>query len=89
MIISFTKDIQPYIQKLEKILGLSFKVFLVTTLIVAILGVYIANLLFGSHSLQVLQNLKSHNTLLKSEIVILKKENATLHKQYLEWTDAQ
>ena len=89
MTISFTKDIQPYIQKLEKILGLSFKVFLVTTLIVAILGVYIANLLFGSHSLQVLQNLKSHNALLKSEIVILKKENATLHKQYLEWTDAQ
>jgi len=89
MTISFTKDIQPYIQKLEKILGLSFKVFLVTTLIVAILGVYIANLLFGNHSLQVLQNLKSHNTLLKSEIVILKKENATLHKQYLEWTDAQ
>jgi len=89
MTISFTKDIQPYIQKLEKILGLSFKVFLVTTLIVAILGVYIANLLFGNHSLQVLQNLKSHNTLLKSEIVILKKKNATLHKQYLEWTDAQ
>ena len=89
MTISFTKDIQPDIQKLEKVLGLSFKVFLITTLIVALLGIYIANLLFGNHSLKVLQNLKSNNLVIQSEIVILKKENAILHKQYLEWTDAQ
>jgi len=89
MTISFKKDIQPYIEKLEEILGLSFKVFLATTLVVALLGVYLANLLFGNHSLQVLQKLKLNNRLLTSEIVIFKKENAKLHKQYLEWTDAK
>ena len=89
MRLSFQKDIQPYIEKLEEILGLSFKVFLATTLVVAMLGIYIATLLFGDHSLQVLQKLKANNTLLRSEISVLKKENARLHKQYLEWTDAQ
>jgi len=89
MTISFKEDIQPYIEKLEEIIGLSFKVFLATTVIVAMLGVYIANLLYGNHSLQVLQNLRAKNQFLQSEILVLKKENATLHKKFLEWTDAK
>jgi len=89
MSISFQEDIQPYIEKLEELIGLSFKVFLATTLIVAILGIYIATLLFGDHSLQVLQKLKYNNSQLDSEIYVLKKENARLHKEYLEWTDAR
>ena len=89
MKISFKEDIEPYIRKLEEILGLSFKVFLATTLVVAFLGIYIANLLFGNHSLQVLQNLKKREVILKSQIETLKQQNATLHKKYLEWTDAK
>ena len=88
MAISFKKDIEPYIRKLEELLGLSFKVFLVTTLVVALLGIYIANLLFGNHSLQVLQNLKRKEVVLQSQIETLKQQNAKLHKKYLEWTDA-
>jgi len=89
MRISFQEDIQPYIKRLEEILGLSFKVFLVTSFIVTALGIYVANLLFGNHSLQVLQNLKDEKVLMETQIDELKKENAKLHKEYLEWSDAQ
>jgi cell division protein FtsB len=87
--ISVTKDIEPIIRKFEALLGLSFKVFIVTAIVVTILGIYVANLLFGNHSLQVLQGLKSEKKHLEIEIESLKKENAKLHKQYLEWVDAK
>ena len=86
---SFQEDIAPFIDKLEEILGLSFKVFLSTALIVMALGIYIANLLFGNHSLQVLEKLKSEKVTLTQEIEVLKNKNAKLHKEYLEWVDAQ
>lgn len=89
MNISFENDIKPHIEKLEEVLGLSFKVFLATTTVVAVLGIYVATLLFGEHSLQVLQNLKEEKRVLISEIDVLKHNNATLHKKYLEWSDAQ
>jgi len=89
MKISFEEDIRPIIDKLEEILGLSFKVFLTTALIVITLGIYIANLLFGDHSLKVLEKLKKEEIVLTQEIKVLKQENAKLHKEYLEWVDAQ
>ena len=89
MSISFKEDIQPYIQKLEEIVGLSFKVFLFSALIVMALGIYVANLLFGSHSLHVVEKLQREEVVLQKEIKVLKEENAKLHKEYLEWTDAQ
>jgi cell division protein FtsB len=85
--ISFKKDIEPRIRKFEELLGLSFKVFLFTAFMVSILGIYVANLLFGTHSLQVLQNLKKEKQHLQVEIEVLKKENAKLHKKFLEWSD--
>ncbi len=87
--LSITNDIEPMIRKFEELLGLSFKVFILTAIVVSILGVYVANLLFGNHSLRVLQNLKKEKQHLEVEIDLLKKENAKLHKQYLEWMDAQ
>ena len=89
MKLSFQEDIAPFIHKLEEILGLSFKVFLSTALIVMALGIYIANLLFGNHSLQVLEKLKHEGTVLSKEIEVLKNKNSKLHKEYLEWMDAQ
>jgi hypothetical protein len=89
MKLSFTEDIAPIIYKLERLLGLSLKVFLVTALIVMALGIYIANLLFGDNSLKVLEGLKQEKHLLTYEIKLLKEENAKLHKEYLEWRDAQ
>ncbi len=83
------KNIVPTIKKLEEILGLSLKIFVVTALIVIFLGIYVANLIYGDHSLHVLQNLQKEKTHLKDEISLLKQENAKLHKQYLEWTDAE
>ena len=87
--ISFAKDIEPTIKKIEELIGLSIKVFLVTAIIVIFLGIYIANLIYGNSSLQVLQNLQKEKQVLRQEIENLKRENATLHKEYLEWRDAQ
>jgi cell division protein FtsB len=84
----FERDIEPYIRRFEEILGLSFKVFIVTAVIVTALGIYVANLLFGNHSLEVLNELKRNKQHLNVEIEALKQENARLHKLYLEWTDA-
>jgi len=85
--ISFKENIEPHIKKFEELLGLSFKVFLLTAFVVSILGIYVANLLFGNHSLQVLQNLKKEKHHLQIDIEILKEENAKLHKKFLEWSD--
>jgi hypothetical protein len=85
----FFNNIAPYIRRLEEIIGLSFKVFILTAIVVTSLGIYVANLLFGNHSLAVLDNLKHEKQTLQVEIEVLKKENAKLHKDYLEWTDAQ
>jgi len=87
--ISITNDIEPIIRKFEELLGLSFKVFILTAIVVTILGIYVANLLFGNHSLRVLQGLKDEKQHLEVKIDNLKKENAKLHKQYLEWVDAK
>lgn len=86
---SLLENIAPSIKKIEEILGLSLKIFLVTTLVVIMMGVYVANLIYGNNSLQVLQHLQQKNAHLKQETRILKQENAKLHKQYLEWTDAK
>jgi cell division protein FtsB len=86
---SITNDIEPMIRKFEELLGLSFKVFILTAIGVTILGIYVANLLFGNHSLRVLQNLQKEKQHLEVKIETLKKENAKLHKEYLEWMDAK
>ena len=87
--ITFKEDIEPIIRQVEEIIGLSFKVFIATAFLVTLLGIYIANLLFGNNSLQVLQNLRNEEKTLIIEIDQLKEKNAKLHKHYLEWTDAQ
>ena len=89
MSFSFNENILPKIRRLEEILGLSFRVFLITALIVTSLGIYVSTLLFGNHSLQVLEKLETKEHILKKDIERLKSENAKLHKEYLEWTDAK
>jgi len=84
----FADDIEPFIKNFEELFGLSLKIFLATTTIVILLGIYIANLIYGDNSLHRLQYLQKEKQLLKQEISTLKHENAKLHKQYLEWSDA-
>ena len=84
----FVKDIEPFITKFEELFGLSLKIFLATTTVVILLGIYIANLIYGDNSLHRLQYLQEEKQLLQREISTLKHENAKLHKQYLEWSDA-
>jgi len=85
---SFQEDIAPFIEKLERLIGLSFKVFLLTAIIVMVLGIYIATLLFGNHSLRVLEDLRHKEVQLNKDIEVLKHKNAKMHKEYLEWVDA-
>jgi cell division protein FtsB len=77
------------IRKFEEIFGLSLKIFIITATIVIVIGVYVANLIYGNSSLQRLQYLQREKASLKYEIESLKQSNAKLHKQYLEWTDAK
>jgi len=85
----FAKDIEPIIGRVEKIIGLSFKIFVVIATIVVIMGIYIANLIYGDNSLHRLEYLQKEKVIIKNNIEQLKQDNARLHKQYLEWEDAQ
>ena len=87
MAFSFQENIEPYIKRLEELIGLSLKVFLLTAFIVSVLGIYVSTLLFGSHSLRVLKSLQKEKYILKQEITLLKNKNSKLHKQVLEWSD--
>ncbi|RUM75935.1 MAG: hypothetical protein DSZ11_01280 [Sulfurovum sp.] len=84
---NFSRDIRQTIRKIEQILGLSIKVFIVTAMIVVLFGVYISNLIYGNDSLKIVTNLEKERKFLQEEIVLLKQENASLHKRYLEWED--
>ncbi len=75
--------------KFEELFGLSIKVFILTSTIVIFLGIYIANLVYGDSSLHRLKSLQREKNRIKQEIYQLKIENAKLHKQYLEWSDAK
>ena len=68
-------------------MGLSIKVFFVTSVIVILFGIYVANLIYGNASLKIVNRLESERLMLIDEIAILKEENAILHKRYLEWED--
>ena len=83
------KDIEPVITKVEDILGLSIKIFIVTVILVILMGVYIANLIYGDNSLTRLEYLRHEKMIIKNNITKLKQDNARLHKHYLEWEDAQ
>jgi cell division protein FtsB len=80
---------EPFVAKFEELFGLSLKVFLLTALVVIALGIYIANLVYGEHSIHRLENLQREKMAIKQEIERLKEENAKLHKRYLEWSDAR
>ena len=86
---TFVKNLTSIIRRFEQIFGLSLKIFIVTATIVIMVGVYVANLIYGDNSLYRLQYLQKERDNLKHEIYSLKQENAKLHKQYLEWTDAK
>lgn len=85
--ISFIKNIKPTIRKIEQILGLSIKVFLVTSMVVVLFGVYVSNLIYGNYSLKIVNRLEDERKYLQEKIELLKQENAMLHKRYLEWED--
>ncbi|MCF6173908.1 MAG: septum formation initiator [Campylobacteraceae bacterium] len=53
-------------------------------LIVAILGVYVGDILFGKSSLEVLLDLQDRRDNLIKNVKIIKEKNAFLQKEYFE-----
>ena len=76
-----------FIKRIEQTIGLSIKVFAVTSIVVILFGIYIANLIYGNASLKIANRLESERLMLIKKIAVLKEENAILHKRYLEWED--
>ena len=77
-------DIQNKESLTEKYFGLSITRFLVASLIVVVVGIYLGVLLFGTNSLEVLMNVDDYSNTLQTKIVQLKKENAKEQKVYFE-----
>jgi cell division protein FtsB len=82
-------NIETIFKRFEELFGLSLKIFVITAIFVVLMGVYIANLIYGNHSLHRLEYLQKEKVILKQNISYLKEKNAQLHKQYLEWIDAK
>lgn len=68
----------------QKYFGLSLKKFLIASLIVSVMGVYMGVLLFGVNSLEVLMNINDYGNNLQAKIEILKAQNAKDQKSYFE-----
>jgi cell division protein FtsB len=62
----------------------STKNILIILFVVVYLGFYIGQLLFGTHSLEVMLNLQGNKEQLLEEVDRLKEENAKLQKRYFE-----
>ena len=72
------------IREVEGIAGFSFKAFLLTTLGIILLFVYVKVLIFGENSLTVLNTLTKRKEGLIQEKKILKIENQRLQKEFFE-----
>ena len=71
-------------QKVEAIVGLSLKAFLVTVIGMLLFGIYLGILIYGENSLTVLNHLKEKKQALMQEEKALKTENQRLQKEYFE-----
>ena len=72
------------IQEVEGIAGFSVKAFLLTTLGIILLFLYVKVLIFGENSLTVLNTLTKRKEGLIQEKKILKIENQRLQKEFFE-----
>ena len=78
------QEIESHQSITEEYLGLSLGKFLLALLLIILLGMYIGILLYGTNSLEVLLNLEDREAQLKTEINQLRKENASLQREYFE-----
>ncbi len=68
----------------ERYLGLSLSKFLISFVVIVLLGLYLNVLLFGDNSLEVLLQLEEYEQYLQDEIGRYKHENSSLQKEYFE-----
>jgi len=68
----------------QKYLGLSSKKFFFLLLLIIFLGIYLGTLLYGTNSVEVLLGLDDYENYVQDEVTRLKKENASLQREYFE-----
>jgi hypothetical protein len=68
----------------QKYLGLSSKKFFFLLSLIVFLGIYLGTLLYGTNSVEVLLGLDDYESYVQDEVTRLKKENASLQREYFE-----
>jgi len=68
----------------QKYLGLSTKKFFFLLSLIVFLGIYLGTLLYGTNSVEVLLGLDDYESYVQDEVKRLKKENASLQREYFE-----
>jgi len=68
----------------QKYLGLSSKKFFFLLSLIVFLGIYVGTLLYGTNSVEVLLGLDDYESYVQDEVKRLKKENASLQREYFE-----
>jgi len=72
------------IKKLEYTAGISIKYIIVSFVVTLLLGIYIANIFFGTNSIYTLVELREKKYSLQNKVYKLKQTNKTLQKSYFE-----
>jgi len=72
------------IKRIEVKAGISIKYIMVSFVITLLLGVYIANIFFGTNSIYTLVELREKKRILQNRVHTLKQNNKTLQKSYFE-----
>ncbi len=69
---------------LQRYLGLSVAKFFLLLSIVAVIGIYLGVLFYGTNSIEILFGLEEYQDYLQTEIHQLKDENSELQRKYFE-----
>jgi cell division protein FtsB len=72
------------IKRLEVKAGISIKYIISSFVIVLLLGIYIANIFFGTNSIYTLVELREKKFVLQTKVHQLKQTNKRLQKNYFE-----
>lgn len=72
------------IKKLEYRAGISIKYIVLSLVITLLVGIYIANIFFGTNSIYTLVELREKKYTLQKRVYQLRQSNKTLQKSYFE-----
>jgi len=77
-------EVEEHLDIIQRYLGLQAKTFYILLLFVVGMGIYIGIILYGKNSVFVLLKLQTYESYLQEDIARLKKQNASLQKEFFE-----